>query len=246
MKVNNTNPEVQNQEQEQQKQEQNNEVEELKNRLAELQRKLEEAHKENQELREMQLRLLAQQSSTYSPDYTWNPTPTASTETDASTLDTDFGLEGEDTKKKQDEKEKLLKEAEQRAIIALKREEAKKQAMEMYPDLKDKNSEFFHEVSMYMWKNPWLYHVPEGILLACKAVNEERLRRQLSEKERQFEETRKEVSQKSQAPEGNVPRFSPEEYELPPSQQEFLKKLGVSPKEVAKRIAERKIKAGEL
>jgi hypothetical protein len=188
---------------------------------------------ENQlaQLREQQLRMMAQQPVYQPPAY---QTPqTQETNEDFDQVFTVDPRRAIDSRLAQ-ERTRILKESEETARRTFHTEANKLMARQRYPELNNPNSEFFKRVSFFMSTHPERYNDPEGILDACARVRmdmpqENPTQQQMSQRiVQQVASTASQVAGSSTAPSTEEPRLDPEA-------QLLAQKLNIDPKKFALR-----------
>jgi hypothetical protein len=183
-----------------------------------------------QQMREQQLRMMAQPQPVYQP-----PQDTSSDEEDIDNLFVTQPRKA--VNQVMSKREQALRaEAEAIARRTYYTETNKMLAMQRYPDLKNPNSDFFRKVGWYMQTHPEKFNDPEGILDACARVNSEmpstpnQTQQQVSQRVvQQVAAAASQVSPSSSAP-------VTETTELDPQAQLLAEKLHIDPKKMADRL----------
>jgi len=204
-------------------------VNEFQNKYEEEKRKREQMEQDLNMLREQQLRLMAAP-----PQQPYQPPVNEPEDEDILSMDP--------STKKAVEKMMAKKEAEFRkyteetAKKTYYKESVKVQAVNMYPQLKDGNSEFFKKVSFFMDSHPQKYNEPEGILDACARVASDMNISRAPVTRAANETTRGQVSSGSATVEGSGHTTSSDAVEMDVKGQLLAAKLGIDPNKMAQRL----------
>ena len=208
-----------------------NELAEWKRKAEEAERKIELGRRENDMLREQRLREMA---------ITPAPTVTVPDESDGD-LDNEFVESPTKTVRKLISKEaaKMNTLIQNTARNIYAQETKKAEAIKAFPDLRKPQSDFFKKVSYYMDMNPNKYQDPEGLFDTCTRVAYEMgISPKSAEVEKANETVRQgvsstaaQVASSGTAPAGDVSELDQKGILL-------AKKLGIDPKDMAKRLGD--------
>jgi len=199
------------------------------NRYEEERRKREAAEQEIAILRDQQLRLMAQRPAAV------QPTPEPEVE--------DESLQYLDPQQRRafevllDKREaKIRKESEKMSADVYQRESAKTEAVNMFPDLQNPQSEFFKRVAIYMDSNPSKYKDPHGLREACKIIAYD-MKYQAAPTQRQTnQQVVRSVSGGAASVEGSSGTPQTEADTLDAKAIMLAKKLGIDEKEMTQRM----------
>jgi hypothetical protein len=203
-------------------------VNEYLNKYEEEKRKREKMESELNTLREQQLRLMAAP-----PQYTPPQAPEPEDEDIASMDPAQRRAIDKMMAKKESE---IRKFTEKTARKTFYKESIKAQAMTIYPDLKNPQSDFFKKVAFFMDTHPGKYNDPEGILDACARISYEMKLNPSPSARTANEVVRAAVSSGSASVEGSGQTVSSDVPELDFKGQQLAGKLGIDPKKMAERL----------